>query len=352
MRIVHELNQLDFGGVEKVIRNIVAYDKKNEHTILAYKDGMFRPNLEKVGAKIVLTSDKPEDSIDVEADIIHIHSGGGVSELANSLGKIFPVIETIHSPIRSPMKQDVVFQRVGVCDYVSSLNMEAITIKNGIDFSDMETEKTSLAVKEELGIDPGIPVIGRLGRIGIDKGLEEWLLTCYYLQKAGLKFTPLIVGDEARGCVGYRGKLKLMAESLPVKGIVWIGQKEDVSHYLKIMDIFLYPSLTEGFGLVFAEAIYNECVVVAYETPVTMELFGGYSILVHPNKGIPGLVRATESTLKDQSLRDEFIGIGREFILSEYQAERMSLDYQELYEHCYENFNGKIKSQTADVVSA
>ena len=328
-QIVHELNQLDYGGVEKVIKNIIKYDKVNKHTILAYKDGPFRKEFEELGVPIVMPN--PDGDLDMEADIIHVHSGGGISQMATNLGEAFCVIETIHSPVRSPMPNRIIRQRVGVCDAVSKMNSNCITIKNGI-----ETEIPDLIavdqLKKELGIPEGLPVIGRLGRVGSDKCMEDWLLTCFYLQKQGVNFVPLVVGGEARGHDGrYLGRLKLMAESLPVKGIVWAGHRTDIFNMLQLMDVFLYPSPTEGFGLVFAEAILSGCAVVTYNTEVTTELFGGYSLLTHKN--IPALVEGVKAAL-DSDFRMEMSGIGPEFIKSEYSAERMSLDYQELYERC------------------
>lgn len=329
-QIVHELNQLDYGGVEKVIKNIIKYDKVNQHTILTYKDGPFRKEFEDIGAKVVMPN--PDGDLDMEADIIHIHSGGGISQMATNLGEAFCVIETIHSPVRSPMHDKCIRQRVGVCDAVSKMNSNCITIKNGIEIVDHELESI-VTLKKELGIPEGLPVVGRLGRIGPDKGLEDWLLTCYRLQQNGYKFVPLIVGGEARGHEGkYIGRLKLIAESLPVKGIVWAGHRTDIENMFQLMDVFLYPSPTEGFGLVFAEAILSGCVVVTYNTPVTLELFGGYSILT--KQSIHSLVQGVECALTSEDLKMEISGIGPDFIRSEYSAKRMSKDYQDLYERC------------------
>ena len=138
----------------------------------------------------------------------------------------------------------------------------------------------------------------------------------------------MIVGAEAIGLDGYIGKLKLMAASLPVKGIRWVGHKDDVANYLQVMDIFLYPSPTEGFGLVFVEAINAGCIVVTYKNDITMELLGGYSILT--DKSIPGLVEGTIKAL-DINMRDAIIPMAQEWVAEMYSAERMAQEYSELY---------------------
>jgi glycosyltransferase involved in cell wall biosynthesis len=328
MNIVHELNQLDYGGVEKVIRNIIKYDTKNKHTVIAYKDGPFKKELEAVGGTVQgATEDQKETEF--EADVIHVHTGGGLSEMAISLGRQFPVIETIHSPVRSMIPPEFVRQRVGVTEAVARMNADCITIHNGIDFSSMQITRSKEDIKKELGIRENVPVVGRLGRVGKDKCLEEWLLACYYLQKRGLEFIPLIVGGEASGLNGYVGKLKLMAESLPVKGVVWAGHKDDVANYLQVMDVFLYPSPTEGFGMVFVEAMHCESVVVTYDNDVSREIAGGFAVL--ETNSIEGLINGVIKAL-DISVRDAIIPLAQSWVQDQFDAERMSEDYQELYE--------------------
>lgn len=328
MKIVHELNQLDCGGVERVVRNLIKFDKKNEHTIIAYRDGAFRKELEAVGAKIILLPEG-SDEVDLEADIIHVHSGGDVSRMALELGKQFPVIETIHSPVRSPLSPEYISSRVGVTNVVTEMNNKCKTIYNGLDYEALVPNQTKEEMKDIWRIPEGVPVIGRLGRLGKDKGLEEWILTCWELQNRGLNFIPLIVGGPARDCEKYIGKLKLMCASLPLNNVIWTGEKLDNANYFQIMDVFLYPSSTEGFGLVFAEAMFNEAVVVTYKNDVNLELFGGYSILTE--KSITALADGVEKALKTE-IRDELQGIQQNFVESEYSAERMSQQYQELYE--------------------
>lgn len=334
MNILHELHQLDFGGAERIVRNIIKFDTVNTHYVGTYKDGPFRAKLEEAGAKIVLLED---NELDIPADVIHVHSGGGASPVAEDCAGNFPIIETIHSPIRSPLRRDLITQRVGVSETVSKLNHDCVTILNGLDFPELCATLTPQTIRKELGISG--PVVGRLGRLGFDKGLEDWLLMCYELQQRGFKFTPLIVGGEARNAKGYRGNLKVMAASLPVEGVVWVDNVTDIANYLQIMDVFAYPSPTEGFGLVFAEAIYQGALVAAYKTEVTLELFGGYAGLVDPDKGINAFADEVQKLLTDTSYADAFRGTAYDWVVDQYDAERMSKEYQELYERVNRHFN-------------
>lgn len=336
MKIVHELNQLDYGGVERVIKNIIKFDKENQHSIIAYKDGEFRKELESVGAEILLVG---EDNIKSEADVFHIHSGGGMSQVALQLHKEFPIVEAIHSPIRSPIRPEFISQKIGVSRAVSVLNPYCKTIYNGLDFQELEAKVSREKLIEALGLDPNLPTVGRLGRLGFDKGLEEWILTCYYLQKKGYAFNALIVGPEAADAKGYIGKLKLMVASLPVRNLFFYNLTTKPANLYQLIDIFLYPSATEGFGLVIAEAMFCGCAVISYKTDVNMELFGGYANLVNQKDGIPGLVTAVQSYFQYPEIMQHYKDLAYEYVVSEFQAERMSNEYCDLYKEVKEKYD-------------
>lgn len=330
MKILHELNQLDFGGVEKVIESLIKHDQENEHHILAYKDGEFRERLENAGAKIHIIA----EGMEFNPDVIHVHCGGEKSQIAEDLQGSRPVIETIHSPIRSPLPDFCVTQRVGVTQTVSDMNKDCITIYNGIDFYGMKEmvvyEPEEL--KQQIGIEACQFVVGRLGRLGRDKGVEEYLLTCHYLQQAGHNIVPLIVGGEARGFGGkYLAKLKLMAESLPVHNVKWIGNVDNISDYYNIMDCFLYPSSTEGFGLVFIEALNHGLPIVTYNTPVNREVITKqFGIFCRQN--IDSLYNAVRDliSIKNYTPISLFSNRCTEYAQT-FSVDKMVTSYQELY---------------------
>lgn len=351
MKIVHELNQLDFGGVERVVRSIIKHDKRNEHSIIAHKDGPFRKKLEEVGAKISIVSD---DDIEFVADLLHIHTGGGISGVAIDVGPTIPILETIHSPVRSQMPDHLITKRVGVSETVTNMNKDATTILNGIEIDELTFEADLIksdnpllrSIKEN-----GEIVVGRVGRIGFDKGMEQFILACYYLQMRGYKVRPVIVGGEASDAQGYIGKLKLMCASLPVENVLWVGHSDNVAQWMDAFDIFLYPSETEGFGLVFAEAMLNRCAVVTYDVPVTRELFGGAVKLVDKRTGVGGLVNAVANLIGYPAMIEALANEGPSVVERDFDAERMSLEYQEIYNvTCNEYSNGKGEGQKTNVV--
>jgi len=70
-------------------------------------------------------------------------------------------------------------------------------------------------------------------------------------------------------------------------------------------------------------------VVVTYKNNVTMEVAGGYSVLT--GRCIQDLVEGVKKAL-DINMKDAIAPMAREFVESEFDAERMAAEYQEIYE--------------------
>ena len=321
-RIIHESNQLAMGGSEEIVRCIVKYDKENEHTVLTYQDGPMRKPIEDAGGKVIVS--QPKIDIDLnQFDIVHLHNGGMYSNLLSQNGNSkFKVMETIHSPVFSPHPDNLIIQRIGNSNAVTKINRKCKTILNGIDDETMKVTVPKEIIKRELGlVNTDLPIIGRLGRLATDKWLEEWILICYYAQQE-VDFIPLIVGPETQK--NYLGKIKLMIESLPLRNVVFTGARQDKANLYNIMDVFLYPSPTEGFGLVFLEAMHFGLPIISLETEVTREVIGKYGYLMKWD--LKKMVEVLVDLVKKR--KKEIVSLG---VLEYFSAQRMVKEYQEIY---------------------
>ena len=106
------------------------------------------------------------------------------------------------------------------------------------------------SARTALGVDPGVPVVGHVGRFAPAKN-QSFLLDAF---AALLRERPgavlLLAGD---------GELRAAAEekaaSLGAAGSVrFLGLRSDVSDLMQAMDAFCMPSLYEGLPLVLVEA--------------------------------------------------------------------------------------------------
>ena len=144
-----------------------------------------------------------------------------------------------------------------------------VLIRNGVDFSKFETVGESKSdIRKEIGIPINAFVIGHIGRFSYAKNHSLLLdIFCEVLKRNTLA-TLLLVGT---------GELKEVilkkAELLGISDRVYmLEHRTDVNRILKAMDVFVFPSLYEGFpvSLVEAQVARLKCVV---SNSVTQECY-------------------------------------------------------------------------------
>ena len=339
MKIMHELNQLAMGGAERVVLGIAKNDKKNEHIVFSYKDGPMRQAFEDAGIKVMIEQ-KEGEVPEMTVGLLHIHTGGAPSHLAKDVKNEIATIETVHSPVVSAVRDEWIQARVGVSNAVTKMNRRCRTIYNGIDPDRFETDQDKAFFKKAFNIPEDSFVIGRVGRLGYDKCIEEWLAACWYFQKdhpAKDKIYILICGDEAEE--NYWATIKVMCASLPLHNVRFIEGTENVMAAYNAMDVMMYPSPTEGFGLVYMEAMLCGVPVLAWDTAVTRELLMGHARLVKPT--VEGLVSGLHFMFDNEAIREELALEGQLLVVSDFLASRMSEEYQKLYHEVYVSAYGK-----------
>jgi len=133
------------------------------------------------------------------------------------------------------------------------------TIKNGIN-----TEKFAFdvgkrqALRTELGIEDRF-VIGHIGRFMTQKNHRFILDIFSKVRKINSDAFLLLVGDGS-----MRADIEDMADILGIKEHVkFAGVRADIPDLLCAMDVFLFPSLWEGLGIVLIEAQANGLVCIA-----------------------------------------------------------------------------------------
>lgn len=122
---------------------------------------------------------------------------------------------------------------------------------SGVDLKKFDIEKKDLWKKEiriKYNIDNEL-VIGFVGRIDRDKGINELLEAYRNLNKENVKL--LIVGPNDKLETINQELYKWAKEN---KNIIFTGKVSDTEKYYSAMDIFVLPSYREGFGSVVIEA--------------------------------------------------------------------------------------------------
>lgn len=135
-------------------------------------------------------------------------------------------------------------------------------------------------MREELGIDNEI-VIGHVGRMTEAKN-HLFLLDVFKEFNKNNNSTLLLVGDGE-----LMDQIKKYAIYLKLKKkIIFVGSQENVEKYYQAMDIFVFPSLWEGLGIVIIEAQASglPC-VISNNIPSSVDIKGGLVQRIDIDKG-------------------------------------------------------------------
>lgn len=103
--------------------------------------------------------------------------------------------------------------------------------------------------KKSEGLNEGI-VIGHIGTFKESKNHKFLLEICKYMNEQNIDTKLLLVGDG-----GLRSELEDLAEAYNIiDQVKFVGVREDINVMLHSMDVFVFPSIFEGLGLVLLEA--------------------------------------------------------------------------------------------------
>ncbi|MDD5104914.1 MAG: glycosyltransferase [Desulfuromonadaceae bacterium] len=171
-------------------------------------------------------------------------------------------------------------------------------IYNGVDWSRFDSQlQMTVCRSQQHRI-----VLGNAGRMVPQKGQEILIQLAKQLKHKGYDFEMLIAGE---------GRLK---ESLLRKAVEegvadrlrFMGFVENMPHFLNLIDIFLLPSLWEGFGYVIAEAMFCEKPVIAFNISSNPEIVSNNEtgFLVEPGN-VEMFLEKTELLINDVQLRQK-----------------------------------------------
>jgi glycosyltransferase involved in cell wall biosynthesis len=186
------------------------------------------------------------------------------------------------------------------------------------------------ALIDEWGLNPDAVLIGVVCRLIEQKGITYGLQAFTRISPRFPDARLLIVGDGA-----LRNALENEAQALGLENRVYfLGWRENIPAVMAGLDIFLAPSLWEGFGLVLLEAMAQAIPILASGVSAIPEIVvDGETGLLVPPRDVDALADALERMLADKPLCQHMGLLGQDRLETDFSAARMVDETAALYTH-------------------
>jgi glycosyltransferase involved in cell wall biosynthesis len=196
---------------------------------------------------------------------------------------------------------------------------KVVVIPNGRDLSRFRAGVGRDAVRRELGVERGVPLVGVVGRLEVRMGhaemFEAWPSIVAEFPAARL----VVVADGS-----LRPRLEARARELGLTAqVVFAGHRAETARMLDALDVVALPSLSEGLALSAIEASAMSRPVVATAVDgipeVIREARTGRLV---PPADPAALSRAIRGVLRDPLGAQRMGRAGRDFVLDRFSLER------------------------------
>ncbi|MCR3937435.1 glycosyltransferase [Aeromonas caviae] len=232
----------------------------------------------------------------------------------------------------------------GLCDLSTNVSQEAVdafiaqgavpakrmvAMPNGIDTLRFIFNPASRAsLRAQLKLTDNTPLILAVGRLTEAKDYPN-LLTAFNQLPSELNHVQLAIigiGEEQANIETFAAQLGLTTR------VHFLGLQRNVHEWMSAADIFVLSSAWEGFGLVVAEAMACQRVVVATDCGGVKEVVGECGILVPPRDHL-ALADGINTALQMSSDEIEMIGAAaRNRIVTRYSLNAQAESWLSLYQ--------------------
>jgi glycosyltransferase involved in cell wall biosynthesis len=279
-------------------------------------------------------------------DVVHSHMvhANLFSRLLRLSIRIPKLICTAHSTSEGGRGRMLAYRITDkLCDISTNVSQEAVdaffaqgavakgrmlAMHNGIDTERFTFDiNHRIRLRTELNISEEIPLLLAVGRLNVAKDYPNLLLAFHHIIKAGsLAHLVIIgVGDEETKLI------KMVAELGLCKRVYFLGLRHDVHEWMSAADLFVLSSAWEGFGLVVAEAMACERLVVATDCGGVREVVANCGVLVPP-KNSTELARALTDCLSLSAEQVKEQGrAARQSIVEHYSLKSQAANWLRLY---------------------
>jgi len=213
---------------------------------------------------------------------------------------------------------------------VRALGLKTILVQNGIT-SETHSQPGPVDDIAKLRSDPRFRgyVIGTICRLSPEKGVSVLINAVANVVATGRDVSLVILGDGDK-----REELERLARSRKVSNrVLFAGYVHQARYYLKVLDLFVLSSLTEGLPVTLLEAMQAGVPIVATHVGGVPEALDGSrcGVLVNPeDEG--ELAEAIIKQHDSPSLGKKLAAAAKERVKTKFSSEQMELGYRAIYE--------------------
>ena len=210
-------------------------------------------------------------------------------------------------------------------------------VYHGID-SEKYTERNTTDLRSQLGLSQADLIIGFVGRLSVQKGIK-YMLDAFRLIAEKYKNVHLVIAGSGE----LEGMIKEVVTKFNLENrIHLLGFRKDIPNLMMTFDIFLLPSLWEGFGIVLIEAMAAGKPVVATSTSSIPEIVeDGRSGILVPPENAEAISDALIKLISEPELRTKFGKEGQKIVREKFTTERMIKDYEKIFQSLQDLRNNK-----------
>jgi glycosyltransferase involved in cell wall biosynthesis len=189
------------------------------------------------------------------------------------------------------------------------------------------------ALRRELGLPEGRPVVGIVGRMQPWKQHDLLVRAIARLREGGREVHGLVVGGTAydRDPEYYPSVRRLVGELGLEDAVTFTGQVADAHPYMQLMDVLVNASVNEPFGIVLLEAMALRVPAVALDAdggPPEILDGGRAGLLARPGDA-DDLAAQILRLVDDGELRERVVTEGRRRFEELYTSARMTEELEE-----------------------
>ncbi|WP_020008204.1 glycosyltransferase family 4 protein [Salinicoccus albus] len=196
---------------------------------------------------------------------------------------------------------------------------------NGTDMEKFNPERIDThqlsSLRNGLDIKPSDFVIGCVGRMTKDKGMNELVAAFTRLEKKYDHLKLLLVGDFENGDPITERNRKTIADH---DDIIHCPFTDSIEYYYSLMDLFAFPTFREGFGNVSIEAQAMGVPVVTFDaTGARDTVLDGRTGIIVKRMGAEGLTAALDDLIHDAEKRRRLADQARNFAAGHFDRRHM-----------------------------